>query len=90
MPLDINKYRHFLNDTDVSEQRKSEFIQDVWTILESFVDQAFGLHPVQQCHEHKKNTDLQGVPESLESNVSNTFIGFEDTVSTRLENRNES
>jgi len=37
MPLDIEKYRHFVARYDLSEQEQTELIQQVWGILESFV-----------------------------------------------------
>lgn len=87
MPLDINKYRHFLDDTSFSEERKSQFIQDVWTILESFVDDAFGIHPLQLRNGSEKNINLQGSLESLESKMSNAFDEEKYAEHTRLENQ---
>ena len=45
---DIAKYSHHLDSFDLSEERKVELIRTVWGIMEGFVDQAFGAHPVQQ------------------------------------------
>lgn len=73
MPLDIEKYRHFVSGYDLSEQEQTELIKTVWTILESFVDQAFGRHPHQQCGRRIEINDLQASVESLESKASNTL-----------------
>ena len=67
MPLDIEKYRLYVSQFDLSEQEQTELIQTVWTILESFVDQAFGRHPHQQCGTRLEFNDLQEDGESLES-----------------------
>ncbi len=67
MPLDIEKYRHLVSQFDLSEQEQKELIQIVWTILENFVDQAFGRHPHQQCGTRLEFNDLHGALESLES-----------------------
>jgi len=90
MPLDINKYRHYVDHFDGSDKQKAEMIQDVWSMMQCFVDQAFGLHPVQQCLEDTENTDLQGLPESLESKDGHTLEDLRISVNTRIENRNES
>jgi hypothetical protein len=70
MPLDIEKYRHFVSQFDLSEQEQTELIQTVWTILESFVDHSFGRHPDQQCGTRLEFNDLHAPLESLESKES--------------------
>ena len=70
MPLDIEKYRQYVAGYDLSEQQKTELIQTVWAIMESFVDQAFGQHPHQQCGTRLEFSDLQHPLESLESKGS--------------------
>ncbi len=70
MPLDIEKYRHFASQYDLSEEEQTELIQNVWAILESFVDQSFGRHPHQQCGTRLEFNDLHASLESLESKES--------------------
>ena len=71
MPLDIEKYRHFVSQFDLSKEEQTELIQNVWAILESFVDQSFGRHPHQQCGRTLEHNDLHAPLESLESEESN-------------------
>ena len=83
MPLDIEKYRHYVSRFDLSEQEQTALIQHVWTMLESFVDQAFGRHPHQQCGTRLELNDLHAPVESLESKASQPVektrpIGYED------------
>lgn len=47
MPLDVEKYRCHVHSIDLPQDRKDELIQIVYSILESFADAAFGVHPVQ-------------------------------------------
>lgn len=65
--LDINKYRKYVDDYDLTEEQKVELLQTVWSIMESFVDRAFGLHPVQQCQKDCSEKDLQSPAEIVES-----------------------
>lgn len=67
MPLDVEKYRHYLAGYQISEEEKTELIKSVWAILEGFVDQAFGRHPSQQCGKPLEHNHLQRPGESLES-----------------------
>lgn len=47
MQLDASRYRHFVDGLDVPEDRKNELIRIVWTMMQSFVDRAFGDAPEQ-------------------------------------------
>lgn len=49
MTPDIEKYRKYVSHFDCSEEYKEELIHTVWQIMESFVDRAFGIDPVQQA-----------------------------------------
>ena len=71
MPLDIEKYRHCLAGFDLSPEEQAELIRNVWAVLESFVDQAYGRHPNQHCRQNLKINDLQNPIGLLESEVSN-------------------
>jgi len=70
MPLDIEKYRHYVSQFDLTEQEQTELIQTVWAILESFVNQAFDRPPLQQCGRALEHNDLHAPLESLESKES--------------------
>ena len=47
LTLDVNYYQSFLDDTDIPEDKKRELIETLWSIVVSFVDMGFGVHPVQ-------------------------------------------
>lgn len=47
--VDYERYAHFLDDSDLSEDQKREFLQALWTIIVNFVDLGFGVHPLQQA-----------------------------------------
>lgn len=66
MPLDLEKYRPYVDHFDLSDAQKAELIQTVWSMMESFVDQAFGTHPVQQC-EYDTEKIVQDSPGILDS-----------------------
>ncbi len=59
MPLDINKYWKYVEDYPWTKEQKIKFLQSVWSSMESRVDIAFELHPVQQCQDHLPEKDLQ-------------------------------
>ena len=49
MPIDIAPYLHHLDRMDLNAAQKAELIHNVSDIMKSFVDQAFGIDPVQQA-----------------------------------------
>jgi len=53
LSIDWDAYLPFFEDEDISEADKQELIEALWSIVVSFVDLGFGVHPVQQaCGKH--------------------------------------
>ena len=67
MPLDIEKYRHYVAEFDLSPEEQAELIRNVWAVLESFVDHAYERHPHQHCRRKLEFKDLQDPLDLLES-----------------------
>lgn len=70
MRPDIEKYLGMLEDWDAPREQKIQFINDLWHIMESFVDRAFGIHPVQQVMNKKSQTGGQDSCKGLDSKPS--------------------
>lgn len=49
MQPDYEDYWTDLDGYDLSDDEKRQLIHTLWTMMESFVDSAFGVHPVQQA-----------------------------------------
>ena len=61
LKVDWELYGEYLDASDLSEAEKREFIETLWSIVVSFVDLGFGLHPTQQtCGEIIDLTALLG------------------------------
>lgn len=53
--IDVSKYMHMLDDADMDEPQKQEFLETLWTIMVGFVDLGFGVHPTQEaCGQNSK------------------------------------
>ncbi|SNZ07422.1 hypothetical protein [Cohaesibacter gelatinilyticus] len=48
LTIDWDTYGELLENSDLSDEQKHEFIQTLWSIVVSFVDLGFGTHPLQQ------------------------------------------
>jgi hypothetical protein len=46
--VDVEKYQRFLDETDMTEEQKAEFLQALWSIIVTFVELGFGVHPLQE------------------------------------------
>lgn len=51
--VDYDRYLHYLDDCGLDETKKREFIDALWSIIISFVDLGFGVHPLQQVIEQE-------------------------------------
>ena len=85
MPLDIEKYKRHLSSTGWSEARKDEFVRTVATIMESFVDSAFGIHPVQLAVKEKKRDSRQESGVLVKSKNSEAENNFNGTIQAESE-----
>jgi len=47
--IDVDYYQAIIDDPEVSEDRKREFIAMIGSIVMDFIDIGFGVHPVQQA-----------------------------------------
>lgn len=64
-PLDFNEkdYLPLLDDADLSERQKREFLQTLWSIMVTLTDLQLGLDPVQQLlNEADQEPDDGGGP----------------------------
>lgn len=46
--VDIEKYQAYLDDPNLSDEQKEEFLQALWSIVVTFVELGFGVHPLQE------------------------------------------
>lgn len=50
--VDWDRYGQYLEESDLSDAEKRAFLETLWSIVVSFVDLGFGVHPVQQACEN--------------------------------------
>jgi hypothetical protein len=72
--VDWELYGEYLEASDLSDAEKRELIETLWSIVVSFVDLGFGLHPTQQtCGEVLDLTTLLGGDVIGSGNPTSTF-----------------
>ncbi len=46
--VDVEKYQSYLDGSNLSEAQKREFLEALWSIVITFVELGFGVHPLQE------------------------------------------
>lgn len=57
--FDPDEFTHFLDDTDLSEEAKREYVEFVWRVVSEFAALGFGEHPVQQAQRARERDQRQ-------------------------------
>lgn len=53
LTVDVEKYQALLDDPSLSEAQKEEFLRALWSIVVTFVELGFGVHPLQEVCEQE-------------------------------------
>ena len=91
LQVDVERYQKYLDDSDMSEAEKKEFLQSLWSIIVSFVELGYGVHPVQEvCGKDAGigTKSAEGAPDGLalgEARDDDDAHGVSDTGSLELE-----
>ena len=48
LTIDYALYERYLENSDLSETEKQEFLEILWNVIVGFVDLGFGVHPLQE------------------------------------------
>lgn len=75
--FDAARYEHFLAEMGLDEDQKHAMLEALWSIIVSFVDLGFGVHPAQQACGQNSNEDFEnsaGVRDEVYSNGSAHII----------------
>lgn len=46
--LDVERYQHFLDNSGMNPEEKRDFLEALWSVIVTFVDLGFGVHPLQE------------------------------------------
>jgi hypothetical protein len=48
LEIDFNRYQDLLDDVQLTDADRTEFLYALWTIIVAFIDLGFGVHPTQK------------------------------------------
>ncbi len=86
MTLDIEEYMKDLDEFNWSDEKKEEIIRSIWLMMESIVDQAFGIHPIQLARKKSGNNDLQSPAKQIKSITSPLNNSFSNNSVSQTDN----
>lgn len=83
LSIDWELYADYLEESDLTDEQKREFIETLWNIVIAFVDLGFGIHPLQQACEQNSENRIN-LPDDLVSSFTSqkTESGVEVREST--------
>ncbi|MEE9375273.1 MAG: hypothetical protein V3V04_02935 [Rhizobiaceae bacterium] len=85
--IDIDYYQAMLDDVDIPEDKKQEFVETLWSIVVQFVDLGYGVHPLQQVNDTiDQQQEKQALARLIENTTCEEFNSKKDTI---LEGTNE-
>ena len=75
--VDYEKYAHFLDSSDLSEEQKHQFMGSMWLIACEFIALGFRVHPVQQAEKAcGKATKISEGAESAQQDAVHSLSQF--------------
>lgn len=67
LEVDVERYQAYLDDPSLSHDQKLEILTAFWSVITTFVELGFGVHPVQQaCGKPRTELEHAGFSESAE------------------------
>ena len=49
LSIDVARYQEYLDGSDLTPEQKEEFLKAVWSIVVTFVELGYGVHPLQEA-----------------------------------------
>ncbi|ADM09227.1 hypothetical protein PB2503_05782 [Parvularcula bermudensis HTCC2503] len=89
--VDYDRYAAYLDEADLSEAQKREFLETLWNIIVGFIDLGFGVHPAQQarspCGQLPENLPLSAKPAADQVKCPRTVLieNFEEAAEREIE-----
>ena len=91
LTLDLEKYLGQLDDWDITEEQKIEFIQTMWALLVSIAEVGFEIHPV-QCARKTQPTNPQKSAEhrDIATGFPKIMLQSKAMIPTQINEKDES
>lgn len=78
LSVDVTKYQALLDDPNLSEAQKEEFLRALWSIVVTFVELGFGVHPLQEVCEQDSEALFLSSKDAFDHVKSNELVETKD------------
>ena len=89
LTLDVALYEKFLDNPDLTDAQRREFLEALWMIIVSFVDLGFDVQPQESCGQVQGTGALRALAEEAVVNLehSQTTCPFNNSADTQNDQR---
>lgn len=63
--VDVDQYQEYLDGSDLTDEQKTQFLQALWNVIQSFVELGYGVHPLQEVCGKEESSSKGGSKESF-------------------------
>ena len=70
LSIDIDRYQEYLDGSGLTPEQKEEFLRATWSIVVTFVELGYGVHPLQEACGKLRETDPQPPPLAADAVIS--------------------
>ncbi|MEE1655682.1 hypothetical protein VB618_05695 [Microvirga sp. CF3062] len=78
LAVDVKKYEALLDDPNLSEAQKEEFLRALWSVVVTFVELGFGVHPLQEVCGQDSGDSFPGAKDAFDQVKSNVLVETQD------------
>lgn len=78
LTVDIKRYEALLDDPNLSEAQKEEFLGALWSIVVTFVELGFGVHPLQEVCGQDSDDSFPWAKEAFDQVNSEELVETKD------------
>lgn len=76
--IDWRLYAEHLDDSDLTDDQKREFIETLWSIVLGFIDLGYNIHPLQQVDAQPANHDACDQNDEIRSIIASGMVNLEE------------
>lgn len=69
-PLDVDKYRKYVDHFDITEERKVELLQTLWSIMYAFVQAGYGVDSIHRALPALADFSSEAESDELEGTIA--------------------
>jgi len=67
LTVDVERYQEYLDGTDMTDAQKEELLQALWSMVVTFVEMGFGVHPLQEVCGKDRHIGSESAKETFDA-----------------------